>query len=578
MDQPTTTDTSWDRPQLKRNERTGEIGYWTGSEMIILPPRMASDSKGAQALIDKLAREPNQPQFPKQANGAPGMDQAEQDAIQKIWTSTRPKVATAPTARDPQEMPELPPWSRPIDRLMKSAEHVKRSMNPFEGMIGSDVGGYDAFKAEQKRQRGMTGGEVAKEAALTVLGSVPAFIGGAGVGALLPKAVSRTAAFLNRLATGAGATGGEWLGQQAGISPDSLTNLAIAGAGGFAGGRVERGARTGPEKKAQKIAFAEPTHQSEIASKAKYREKLTESLAKPDVTSQKIIQPIEDVIIRERGKRPMPMTPGPHVPETNSRIGIINDLADISSNLGNLMRVFVKPVAGVPLPKGPPTPTGAPAGTARVTSPQRTAIPGPGGLASEAAIPSMPGKQQQQQVSWGTPATQTNTPQSIAPGGLQVTGISVTDSAQTVVEEVKRLAGLRERARSIGAHDLAHDIDGALTKVRKTIGYEEAAPHWAQGKGYEESKINTRGSSAVAREMNRFEGRRATTFTEEEKRRLIKQAAGSEQMSKVLQWMMLNPTGQKLLRAGVMPNGTIKPGVIHAGSQLMGHAWSREGE
>ena len=529
-------------PSFKVNPETNEIGYWTGSELIVLPKSMSYDVKGAQNLIEELSKAKEPPKF---ENFAPD----QQQAVEKLYAATRPKPTPVPEAS-----------TGFFDRLLASAKQARASMTPRELMTGSK-----SFEDEKIRQQGMSKGEIAKDMILELLGGIPAMAGGIGVGALLPKAVSRIGSMVQRVLTGAGAAGGELIGQATGVLPEDLLRVAAAGIGGAVGGRVHHGPVTPPEKIATKIASAGPARTAEVTEKAMFKQKLGESLSRPDVDSQKIINPLEDIIIKERGSRPIPRTPGRATPETGGRESIINELSDIAANLGNVITIFDKQVPGVPLPKGAtPKPTGAPG----LGSPARTQIPGPGKLASEADIPSL-GKKQQETSAFGTPTT--NAPKSPAPGGIQITGMQQTDSAQTVVTEVQRLTKLRERARAIGANDLAQDIDKGLKQIRTTIGYEEAAPHWAQGKGFEESKILIRGKSATARIMNSLEGRRASTFTPDQKQALISSAAKSEQIDKVLSWMMQNPTGQSLLRAGVTPKGTILPSVLHIGAQMMAH-------
>lgn len=545
--------------QFVYNSQTGQVGYWAGpgSEVIPLPKSMASDPAGAQQLLDMVTKAEAPPKFTQMAPD-------EQATIEKLYAVTRPKSVQA-------AQPGM------LDRLLAGARKVGTEFAPKELLTGAET-----LEAERIRQQGMTPGAIGKDIAMEVISAVPAILGGkaaaTGLKALMPGGpVSRIGRLVERGVTGAGAALGDIAGQKTGIvsgEGDDLISAGVAGAMGALAGPGRPGqprAVSAGERSARKTAAAQPIRTAGIREGEEAMPSLHKALSGADVDTKKILKPVEDVIIKERAHRPIPKSGGQTQPG-NARDNIINELERITRDMGDKLSVLgIRVQPGAPIPQ---TPTPKTTGAVPLPTPARIQIPPI--AASEAVAPSMkPGlqvKKAPEPSAYGTPAV--SAPSTIAPARAKVlVGAKPTmAAAESVINNVQAMRRLRDQAYKADAPDLAHDIDIALKQVRQTIpGYEEFAAKYSKSKGYQEgARLISRSGDAPNAVRTWLDGPRAKTFSEPEKRKIIRAAERSIGVDWALSQMLQHPLGSKFVAMGITPKGELISSALHAGTQVMG--------
>jgi hypothetical protein len=530
--------------QFVHNKDTGEIGYWTGNEVIPLPRSMANDPSGAQQLIDTLSQSKQPPKFQD-------IQPAEQSAITRLHQALQPGEPTA----------------------------VAKTPKPLDNVFGALTlrGAEEELAAERERQRGKSKLQLLGEFGLEALGGLPAAMGGkaAATGLKLlmkegPRSIIGRA--VERGLVGGGAALGDIAAQKLGVLPESETSPFVSGAMGAVVGPSRQ--RLAPElsageKSARRTAAAAPIIEAGEREGIKALPRLQEALATPNVDSTKILAPIEQVIIRERAGRPIPKSGG-QVSGENTRDNIINGLERISRTLGTILRPVRQ--AGMPTPQSSTAPT--PSQATQLATPARVQIPAT--AASEAQIPSMgPGgvpKQAPTPSAYGTPATLTNQPQTIAPPRTVLQAQPVMQTAEQVVEQVQAMRRLRDEAYRANQGDLAVNIDKALTNVRSLIpGYSEYARLYSRSKGYQEAgQIIRRSSDSPNLVRNLIEGKRKTTFDPAEQRKIIRAAERGVGIDWALSQMLQHPVGRRFVALGISPKGELNNAILMAGAQAMG--------
>lgn len=535
--------------QFGRDERTGQLGYWDGRQFVPLQTTTTKEAvQGATGQrIDIDSSKPMSAEdkrllaeFQKSTAGLP-----------EVTAPLPGERASALGAVRAEQLGERG-ITAPEATLTKAGE---RYIGDVKKSFTEPAGKPDTFKSILEN--------------LNTLGEAAPAAGGTAATGLLMKLAGRAPGFLGRRVVGAaGAGGGQYLAEKAGIvEPGGALGAAVIG--GIAG--IPKGARV-PLSEAEKSGLRTSASGPIARKEAQLHKEAVKGFERaeigPDITvSKQMTQPLDDILIHEKSRaKPLRKLGQSLTPEESKRKQIFDSLQAYRDSLDDHLSEFIKSTPEVPIPQQA---GGLMAKLRRmVGAPERTQIPEI--PASEKVIPSATPRTLQ--PSGIAPATLADTPQSIAPGKT-TTGVKSTQrqlAAANVIEDIQAIGRLAEEAKKV-APEFAVKIRKGLGEIRQLIpGYDEYASQYAKSKGYGEAKEIIRTKADPANQVrNLLEGERLHTFTLKEKQSIIRAAEKAEGMGPVLSVMLRSPVGQQFVKMGIRPDGTISNSAINLGLQFM---------